>query len=104
LKKQQFELAERERAAKAQAGTGAPSVGTGLSLALIGTMLLIGFLVKPEHPIVKFGTMIVMPAVSFAVKYFFGYDLKAEITLAEWPLFAPIFGGVVVASLMYKYG
>jgi hypothetical protein len=38
------------------------------------------------------------------LKYYFGYDLKGDVTLAEWPLFMPAFGGVVVAAVMYRYG
>ena len=113
LKKQQFELAEKERerqeaAAKARAerkseeAKGGKVVNTPLSIALILSMVALGFATKKGNPLVKFVSVIAVPVSTYAMKYFFGIEIEDKLTLAEIPLFAPAFGGLVVATLMYR--
>jgi hypothetical protein len=113
LKKQQFELAQKERerqeaAAKAKAERKSEEakdgkvVNTPLSIALVLSMVALGFATNKGNPFVKFVSVIAVPAGTYAIKYFFGIEIEDKLTLAEIPLFAPAFGGLVVATLMYK--
>jgi len=113
LKKQQFELAEKERerqetAAKARAerkseeAKAGKLVNTPLSIALVLSMVALGFVTKKGNPLVKFISVIAVPAGTYAIKYFFGIEIEDKLTLAEIPLFAPAFGGLVAATFIYK--
>jgi hypothetical protein len=59
-------------------------------------------ILKQGYPKLAGWTAIIMPAVSFAVYALFGIELRDEITLAEWPLFAPLIGGVLVAAISWR--
>ncbi len=74
------------------------ALGLGLAL-MIGVFIAI---LKQGHPQIAGWTVLIMPLMSFLLYVFFGIEVKDEITIAEWPVFAPVFGGVVVAALMWK--
>lgn len=65
-------------------------------------MVALGFVTKNGSPFVKFVSVIAVPVGTYAIKYFFGIEIEDKFTLAEIPLFAPAFGGLVVAALIYK--
>ncbi len=72
----------------------------GLGILLVAAIFIA--ILKQGHPHLAGWTAIIIPAASFILYALFGIEVKDEITLAEWPLFAPLFGGVVVAALTWK--
>ena len=74
------------------------ALGFGIAL-IVGIFIVI---LKQGYPQLAGWTADIMPAVSFFAYAFFGIEVKDEVTLAEWPLFAPIFGGVIVAAIAWK--
>lgn len=86
--------------------------GSGHSLAIsnkkaigLGIMVVVAIFVvilKQGYPKLAGWTAIIMPTVSLAMYILFGIELRDEITLAQWPLFAPLLGGVVVAAITWK--
>lgn len=109
LKKQQLELADLDRRRKDETkstnegeGKSGKTVNTPLSIAMILSMIALGATVKKESYLYKFVSVAAVPAVTYGIKYFFGIEIEDKFTLAEIPLFAPAFGGMVVAALLYK--
>ena len=72
------------------------------SLGVIMVVAIFVVILKQGYPKLAGWTAIIMPAVSFAVYALFGIELRDEITLAEWPLFAPLIGGVLVAAISWR--
>jgi len=71
----------------------------------LGIMVVVAIFVvilKQGYPKLAGWTAIIMPTVSLAMYILFGIELRDEITLAQWPLFAPLLGGVVVAAITWK--
>lgn len=70
-----------------------------------GIVFIVGIFIvilKQGNPSLAGWTAIIMPAVTFFMYAVFGIEIKDEVTLAEWPLFAPLFGGMVVAAINWK--
>lgn len=74
------------------------ALGFGIAF-IVGVFIVI---LKQGNPQLAGWTAIIMPVVSFIAYVTFGIELKDEVTLAEWPLFAPLFGGMIVAAISWK--
>jgi len=72
----------------------------GLSIALAAGIFVV--ILKQGYPHLAGWTVVIMPAVSFLGYTLFGIEVKDHVTLAEWPLFAPVFGGLIVAGITWK--
>lgn len=70
-------------------------------LAIMVVVAIFVVILKQGYPKLAGWTAVIMPAVSLVMYSLFGIELRDEITLAEWPLFAPLLGGAVVAAITW---
>src|SRR5262249_3356946 len=111
---QAAENARRQRIAAEQAAenasrkdaSGEPSGGISnkkaLGLAIFTALAIFVVILRQGYPKLAGFTALIMPIASLFIYFSTGIELKDHVTLYEVPLFAPLFGGALVAALVYK--
>jgi len=99
---------EATRRASSQTPPWRADPATGISnnkaagLALLALIAISVVILKQGYPKLAGFTALIMPVSSLLIYVLTGIEVKDHVTLYELPLFAPFFGGALVAALVYK--
>jgi hypothetical protein len=83
-----------------------PSAGISnkkaLGIAIFALLAICVVILRQGYPKLAGFTGLIMPIASFVIYFSTGIEVKDHVTMYELPLFAPLFGGALVAALVYK--